>query len=54
MIHRQKLNHLIKYPKSTRHECTVTAWHLGREELLKENDRLKKQLNSIKSLMEVR
>ena len=31
------LDYLRRIPRSTRDECTITAWHAGREELKKEN-----------------
>ncbi len=34
-------------PKSTRDECTITAWYAGRADILKENERLRERLNKI-------
>ncbi len=45
------LSYLRRIPRSTRDECTITAWHAGREELKKENAKLKEQLKSIKAVI---
>ena len=46
-IEANTLQRLRRVPASTRDECTVRAWHAGREELLLENTRLKLALNAL-------
>jgi|TARA_R100000093_G_scaffold71648_1_gene48177 hypothetical protein len=46
-IEANTLQRLRRVPASTRDECTIKAWHAGREELLLENTRLKLALNAL-------